>query len=93
MRHLRGRLSGLGVPQFVIDLPGGGGKIPLAPTYLSHSEPQTSPAAAPILFHNWRGDLHPFTDVDGPAEVARALRDLAAFHQDPPPTIRRRPHP
>lgn len=31
---IRGHTSGLGVPAFVIDAPGGGGKIPLLPDYL-----------------------------------------------------------
>jgi lysine 2,3-aminomutase len=31
---LRGHTSGLAVPTFVVDLPGGGGKVPLAPTYI-----------------------------------------------------------
>ena len=31
---LRGHTSGLGVPTFVIDVPGGGGKIPLQPDYV-----------------------------------------------------------
>jgi lysine 2,3-aminomutase len=34
MRQLRGCISGLAVPQYVIDLPGGGGKIPLVPDYI-----------------------------------------------------------
>ena len=34
MRELRGRISGMGVPQYMIDLPGGGGKIPLLPEYI-----------------------------------------------------------
>jgi len=34
MAHLRGRISGMGVPQYMIDLPGGGGKIPLVPDYI-----------------------------------------------------------
>lgn len=34
IRGLRGHTSGLAVPQFVIDAPGGGGKIPLLPEYL-----------------------------------------------------------
>ncbi len=39
MRHLRGRLSGIGVPQYMIDLPGGGGKIPILPEYVLESGP------------------------------------------------------
>jgi lysine 2,3-aminomutase len=36
---MRGHTSGLGVPTFVVDVPGGGGKIPLQPNYvLSYSE-------------------------------------------------------
>lgn len=31
---LRGHTSGLAVPTFVVDLPGGGGKVPLSPTYI-----------------------------------------------------------
>ena len=31
---LRGHTSGLGVPTFVIDLPGGGGKVPVQPDYV-----------------------------------------------------------
>lgn len=34
IRSLRGWTSGLAVPQFVIDAPGGGGKIPVNPDYL-----------------------------------------------------------
>jgi lysine 2,3-aminomutase len=34
MDHLRGNLSGIGVPQYMLDLPGGGGKIPLLPEYI-----------------------------------------------------------
>jgi len=39
MEGLRGHTSGLGVPTFVVDVPGGGGKIPVSPNYiLSWSE-------------------------------------------------------
>lgn len=35
MRALRGRLSGLAQPTYVLDIPGGYGKVPVGPTYLS----------------------------------------------------------
>ena len=35
MRALRGRYSGLCQPQYVLDIPGGHGKSPIGPTYLS----------------------------------------------------------
>lgn len=34
IEHLRGHTSGMAVPHFVIDAPGGGGKIPLLPQYV-----------------------------------------------------------
>lgn len=33
MSHLRGRLSGIAIPTFVVDSPGGKGKIPILPRY------------------------------------------------------------
>jgi lysine 2,3-aminomutase len=39
MEHLRGRVSGLAIPTFVVDSPHGGGKIPLLPNYLVRSTP------------------------------------------------------
>jgi lysine 2,3-aminomutase len=38
IEHLRGHTSGLAVPTFVIDGPGGGGKIPLQPNYVVKHE-------------------------------------------------------
>ena len=35
MRALRGRLSGLAQPAYVFDIPGGHGKVPIGPQYLS----------------------------------------------------------
>lgn len=35
MRDLRGRLSGLAQPAYVLDIPGGHGKVPIGPGYLS----------------------------------------------------------
>ncbi len=39
IEHLRGHTSGMAVPHFVIDAPGGGGKIPMIPNYIvSHKD-------------------------------------------------------
>jgi lysine 2,3-aminomutase len=37
MRALRGRLSGLCQPTYVLDIPGGHGKSPIGPSYLTHA--------------------------------------------------------
>src|SRR4029453_5031455 len=38
MRTLRGRVSGLCQPEYVLDIPGGHGKAPVGPGYLSQDE-------------------------------------------------------
>ncbi len=48
MRALRGRVSGLCRPEYVLDIPGGHGKSPIGPTYLRDGE-----------IEDWRGDRHP----------------------------------
>jgi lysine 2,3-aminomutase len=39
MRALRGRISGLCQPDYVLDIPGGHGKSPVGPNYLSQANP------------------------------------------------------
>jgi lysine 2,3-aminomutase len=49
MEHLRGRISGMGIPHLVIDAPGGGGKIPIGPNYVMGWGPGR------ITLRNWEG--------------------------------------
>ncbi len=53
---LRGRTSGLAIPHLAVDLPGGGGKVTLGPTYLVGRE-----AGAHVL-RNPRGALYRYPD-------------------------------
>jgi lysine 2,3-aminomutase len=39
MEYLRGRLGGIAIPQFVVDAPHGGGKIPVMPNYVVSTSP------------------------------------------------------
>lgn len=56
IENLRGHTTGYAVPTFVIDGPGGGGKIPITPNYLvSHSDGR-------YTLRNFAGDI--FTYVD-----------------------------
>ncbi len=52
MESLRGHTSGLAVPQFVIDLPGGGGKVPLQPDYLLDR------VGEDFVFRNYEGQVY-----------------------------------
>jgi lysine 2,3-aminomutase len=62
MDHLRGRIGGMGVPDFVVDLPGGGGKVELVPEYIVAREPVDG--GQKVRFRNWAGETFEFIDVD-----------------------------
>ncbi|OQX62802.1 MAG: lysine 2,3-aminomutase [Desulfococcus sp. 4484_241] len=38
MRRLQGRLPGVAIPRYMLDLPGGGGKVPLCPGYVEQDK-------------------------------------------------------
>ncbi len=42
MRALRGRISGLALPTYILDVPGGYGKVPAGPSYVDADAPVTS---------------------------------------------------
>lgn len=58
MRQLRGRVSGLCQPTYVLDLPGGYGKVPIGPEYI-HAN--SSPGEYEVVDYN--GNRHSYTDV------------------------------
>jgi lysine 2,3-aminomutase len=39
MEYMRGRVGGIAIPQFVVDAPHGGGKIPVLPNYIVSTSP------------------------------------------------------
>ncbi|MCL2098392.1 MAG: lysine 2,3-aminomutase [Bacteroidales bacterium] len=49
IENLRGHISGYAVPTFVVDAPGGGGKIPVMPTYLISQSPYR------VILRNFEG--------------------------------------
>jgi lysine 2,3-aminomutase len=52
MRALRGWTSGLAIPYFVIDAPGGGGKIPILPEYVESMNEDE------VVLKNFRGERY-----------------------------------
>jgi lysine 2,3-aminomutase len=67
MRALRGRVSGLCQPEFVIDIPGGHGKSPAGPSYLS-AENSFTPGREQAAETRYRivdycGDVHLYPPV------------------------------
>ena len=60
MESLRGHTSGYCVPTFVVDAPGGGGKIPVMPNYV------LSQSANKVILRNYEGVITTYTEPDLP---------------------------
>ncbi|MFA5517470.1 MAG: KamA family radical SAM protein [Desulfuromonadales bacterium] len=56
VRALRGHTSGMGVPAYVIDAPGGGGKIPLLPDYLQS-------VGVDVVVKNYLGETYTYRNA------------------------------
>lgn len=56
---LRGHTSGYAVPSYVIDAPGGGGKIPLLPEYVAGRDGND------LLLKNYEGNVYRYPDPGG----------------------------
>jgi lysine 2,3-aminomutase len=56
LEGLRGHTSGYAVPTYVIDAPGGGGKIPLSPDYVRGRE------GSDVVLRNYAGRTYRYPD-------------------------------
>src|SRR5262249_11962271 len=63
MEGLRGHMSGLGIPTYVVDSPHGGGKIPVMPNYL------VSASDDAVVLRNYEGMLVRYQAEDKPQTV------------------------
>lgn len=73
MESLRGHTSGYCVPTFVVDAPGGGGKIPVAPNYV------ISQSADKVILRNYEGVITTYTqphlpDLECTCEVCQGKK-------------------
>jgi len=71
MERLQGRLTGIAVPKFIVDTPGGRGKVPLLPDYVA------ARAAGTTTLRTFRGELVDY--VDPPAPCAPASVDENSY--------------
>jgi len=79
MRSLRGHTSGMAVPQFVVDAPGGGGKIPLSPNYIVERD------GAYLVLENYEGNRYVYPD--------EALRMVKGQDEIPAETVQQADSP
>lgn len=57
MEALRGHTTGYAVPQYVIDAPGGGGKVPINPNYVLHINDER------VLIRNYEGEVYEYPEA------------------------------
>lgn len=74
MDKLRGHISGLAVPHFVVDAPGGGGKIPLLPNYVISQDENK------IVLRNFKYNIYEYPDVREGSQIT----DESMFMRKPP---------
>lgn len=80
IESLRGHTSGLAVPTFVVDAPGGGGKIPVAPQY------QITQSDDKIVLRNFEGNIYAYAEAGHGKVVCRCpdCRNKAATQKTGP---------
>lgn len=69
---LRGHTTGYAIPQFVIDAPGGGGKIPINPEYVIRMDSER------VVIRNFEGKVFEYPELAALEPVAPAASPLIA---------------
>jgi lysine 2,3-aminomutase len=78
MEGLRGHTSGYSVPTYVIDAPGGGGKIPVMPNYVISSAP------GKVVLRNFEGFITTYSEpLDYDPEAVRPLEERIGRRPEP----------
>ncbi|HYQ91652.1 MAG TPA: KamA family radical SAM protein [Candidatus Competibacteraceae bacterium] len=67
LRGLRGHTTGYAIPTYVVDAPGGGGKIPLLPDYVAGRDGDE------LVLENYAGQLYRYPDPGGCLGAAKNL--------------------
>ncbi|MEY2427282.1 MAG: lysine 2,3-aminomutase [Verrucomicrobiota bacterium] len=70
MESLRGHTTGYAVPQYVIDAPGGGGKVPINPDYV------VSRNADRVIIRNYEGKLFEYPEAADGMPLVEAPREI-----------------
>jgi lysine 2,3-aminomutase len=69
---LRGHTTGYAVPQFVIDAPGGGGKVPVNPGYVFFHDKEK------VVFRNFEGKVFEYPEV----QEENGARPPSSIHEE-----------
>jgi lysine 2,3-aminomutase len=70
MESLRGHTTGYAVPEYVIDAPGGGGKVPVTPDYV------LSRNADRVVIRNYEGKIFEYPEASDGTPLVAAPREI-----------------
>src|SRR6266850_444144 len=70
MENLRGHTTGYAVPQYVIDAPGGGGKVPINPDYILSRD------ADRIVIRNYEGQIFEYPEASDGTPLVSAPQEI-----------------
>lgn len=76
IEYMRGHTSGLAVPTYVVDAPGGGGKIPVMPQYL------ISQSAGKVVLRNYEGMFTSYTEPRHFVDPEAPCAVCGSYHRD-----------
>jgi lysine 2,3-aminomutase len=75
IQSLRGHTTGYAIPQFVIDAPGGGGKVPINPDYVDAITDEE------IVFRNYEGRVFKYPLKAQPRQIRSPEESLSAVSE------------
>ena len=78
LEGMRGRISGLAIPTYVVDLPGGGGKVPLQPEYCLSQIGDT------LTFRNYCGQIFHYRE---PRAIGQVMAKKNGHTQPSPASV------
>jgi lysine 2,3-aminomutase len=70
MERLRGHTTGYAVPQYVIDAPGGGGKVPINPEYVLSRDGDR------VVIRNYEGIVFEYPEAADGTPLAQAPKEI-----------------
>ncbi|MEW6556540.1 MAG: KamA family radical SAM protein [Elusimicrobiota bacterium] len=70
IESLRGYTTGYAVPTFVVDLPGGGGKVPVSPEYVISKNKKN------VILRNWRKEIYVYPENYRENRQTRVNREI-----------------
>lgn len=76
IEYLRGHTTGLAVPTFVVDAPGGGGKIPVMPQYL------ITQGEGKVVLRNYEGVFSAYTEPKHVVDAAALCAVCGGNHKE-----------